>query len=39
MSWIKKEAGFNQGKAELLAFFNLMKVAEKVLREEITGEA
>jgi len=31
MSWIKKEGGFNQGKAELLVFFNLMKVAEKVL--------
>ncbi len=30
MSWIKKGEGFNQGKA---------KVAKKVLRERIVGEA
>jgi hypothetical protein len=32
MCWINKGEGFNQGKGELLAFFNLVKVAKKVLR-------
>jgi hypothetical protein len=31
MWWIKKGEGFNQGKAALLAFFNLVKKAEEVL--------
>jgi hypothetical protein len=31
MCWIKKREGFNQGKPALLAFFNLVKVAEEVL--------
>jgi hypothetical protein len=33
MCWIKKGEGYNQGKAELLVFFNLMKVTEEVLRK------
>ncbi len=33
MCWIKKGEGFNQGKAALLDFFNLVKVAEEVLRK------
>jgi hypothetical protein len=34
MCLIKKGDVFNQGKAELLAFFNLMKAAKEVLRKE-----
>ena len=40
MCWISKGEGFNQGKGELLAFFNLVKVAEEVFAgRKIAGEA
>ncbi len=35
MHWIKKGEGFNQGKAELLALFNLVKVAKEVAGREL----
>ena len=39
MCWIKKREGFNQGKAEVLAFFNLVKVAKEVFVGRKLGEA
>jgi hypothetical protein len=35
MCWIKKGEGFNQGKSELLAFWNLDKVAEEALGRKL----